>query len=48
MAKPTLENPVCHFTPMEFQGGEYNESWFECKYCGHTIEESPKNGCEYV
>jgi hypothetical protein len=39
--------PVCHFTPMEFHGGEYGESWFECQHCGHTVEASPKSG-EYV
>lgn len=40
-------NPYCHFTLMQFHGGEYGESWFECSHCGHIIGVSPKTG-EYV
>lgn len=45
--KPSKSNPFCHFTLMEFHGGEYGESWFECSHCGCTVISSPKSG-EYV
>jgi len=38
--------PYCHFTAMEFCGGEHDESWWECKHCGHTVQETPENGYE--
>ena len=40
------EQPICHFTPMEWIGGEYDETWWECKHCGHTIEISTPNDFE--
>lgn len=29
--------PRCHFTRMEFHMGE-DESWWECRHCGHARE----------
>ncbi|WP_314439467.1 hypothetical protein [Massilia timonae] len=29
--------PTCHFAKMQFHMGE-GESWYECRYCGHTKE----------
>jgi hypothetical protein len=46
MNKPTKENPICHFTLMDYEGGEYDESWFICKHCGHTVEVNPPNSYE--
>lgn len=44
---PSLEALICHFVVMDYVGGEYGESWFECRHCGHTAECTPKTG-EYV
>lgn len=38
--------PTCHFKPMEYCGGEYGESWFECRYCGHTVGCTPPDSGE--
>ncbi len=35
--------PKCHFTHMEMQHSDY-ETWWECKYCGHTILIEVENG----
>lgn len=35
-AKRVFEDaPRCHFTRMEWHMGE-DESWYECRHCGHT------------
>lgn len=36
----------CHFTEMVIMWGEYNESWLECKHCGHTKQLTPPHSYE--
>lgn len=35
------EQPMCHFTPMEHESGDsddtgFYEEWFTCNHCGHV------------